>query len=105
MGVRVTAVAFRGKVENRDAVAPLLSEGGDVAIVARGKPHLLVMRCPCGCGDDLLINLDKHTGPAWHYYLNRYGLTLFPSYSQTRMWVALHCSGQPHLLVHGLGNR
>ncbi len=80
MGVRATTIAFRGKVENRDAVAPLLSESGDVAIVERGKPRLLVMRCPCGCGDDLLINLDKRAGPAWRYYLNRHGLTLFPSY-------------------------
>ncbi len=80
MSDRVTTVAFRGKVENRDAVAPLLSASGDVAVVERGKPRLLVMRCPCGCGDDLLVNLDNRAGPAWRYYLNRFGLTLFPSY-------------------------
>ena len=80
MSVRVTKVTFRGKVENRDAVAPLLSQSGDVVIVERGKPRLLVMRCPCGCKDDLLINLDNRVGPAWRYYLTRRGLTLFPSY-------------------------
>ena len=80
MSVRVTTVNVRGKVENRDAVAPLLSKSGDAVIVERGKPRMLVIRCPCGCQDDLLINLDSRVGPAWRYYLNRYGLTLFPSY-------------------------
>jgi hypothetical protein len=39
-----------------------------------------VLRCPCGCGDDLLINLDRRAGKAWYLYRNRKGLTLFPSY-------------------------
>jgi hypothetical protein len=40
----------------------------------------VIIRCPCGCGDDLLINLDKRAGPAWRYYRNQYGLSLYPSY-------------------------
>ncbi len=77
---RATKIRFRGKVENRDAATPLLSKGGDVALVERGRPRMLVMRCPCGCGDDILINLDRRSGPAWRFYLSARGLTLFPSY-------------------------
>jgi hypothetical protein len=76
----VKQVVFRGKVKRRDLGAPLLSAPGDAILVERGKPRLLILRCPCGCGDDLLINLDKRVGPAWHYYRNRSGLTLYPSY-------------------------
>lgn len=80
MSVPVRAITFKGKVESRDAVAQLLLQSGDVAIVERGKPRLLVMRCPCGCKDDLLINLDNRVGPAWRCYMNGRGLSLFPSY-------------------------
>jgi hypothetical protein len=41
---------------------------------------MLIIRCPCGCGDDLLINLDTRAGPAWRLYKNRRGTTLYPSY-------------------------
>jgi len=71
---------LRGKTETRDSASPLLSKGGDAVIVKRGKPRLLIVRCPCGCGDDLLINLDKRAGKAWYLYRNRKGLSLYPSY-------------------------
>ena len=80
MDFRAQKITFRGKVENRDAATPLLSTGGDVAVIERGRPRLLVMRCPCGCGDDLLINLDSRSGPAWRYYMSESGLSLYPSY-------------------------
>lgn len=80
MKSRAQKIIFRGKVEYRDAAASLLNEHGDSVIVERGKPRLLVIRCPCGCGDDLLINLDKRAGPAWRYYRNKHGLSLYPSY-------------------------
>jgi hypothetical protein len=77
---RARSVRFRGKVESRDAAAPLLAVKGDFAFVERGQPRLLVMRCPCGCGDDLVINLDPRAGNAWRHYQTRHGLTIFPSY-------------------------
>jgi hypothetical protein len=80
MKVRANKIYFRGKVERRDAAAPLLIHSGDFAIVERRKPRLIVLRCPCGCGDDLLINVDKRVGPAWRYYRNQYGMSLYPSY-------------------------
>lgn len=80
MATRVNRVNFRGKVERRDLGAPLLESAGDAVLVERGKPRLLILRCPCGCGDDLLINLDRRAGKAWHLYRKRNRLTLYPSY-------------------------
>jgi len=79
-GTRVNKVKFWGKVERHDLAASLLRSPGDVVIVERGKPRLLILRCPCGCGDDLLINLDQRAGKAWHLYQKRKRLTLYPSY-------------------------
>jgi len=73
-------ITFQGKVEYRDIAGTLLKNSGDAVIVERGKPRLLIIRCPCGCGDDLLINLDRRAGAAWRYYRNQHGLSLYPSY-------------------------
>jgi len=35
----------------------------------------MVLRRPCGCGDDLLINMGKRAGKAWRYYRNQYGMS------------------------------
>ena len=80
MTERVTKVSLRGKVQQRDLAATLLRFPGDAVLVERGKPRLLILRCPCGCGDDLLINLDRRSGAAWYLYRSRKGLSLYPSY-------------------------
>jgi hypothetical protein len=53
---------------------------GDAVIVERGCLRSLIVRCPCGCGDDLVINLDRRAGPAWRIYSRDDKLTLYPSY-------------------------
>ena len=80
MRSRARRIQFRGVAENRDAAAALLEAAGDVAVIEREQPRFLVMRCPCGCGADLLANLDRRAGPAWRLYRERGRLTLFPSY-------------------------
>jgi hypothetical protein len=36
--------------------------------------------CPCGCGEQLPINLDQRAGPAWRIYKAKNGsVTLYPS--------------------------
>jgi len=80
MATPVSKVSFRGKVEQRDLGTPLLQAPGDAVVVERGKPRLLILRCPCGCGDDLLVNLDRRAGKAWYLYRSRKGLSLYPSY-------------------------
>ncbi len=39
-----------------------------------------ILRCPCRCGDDLLINLDKRSGSAWRFCLKSGSYSLYPSY-------------------------
>lgn len=80
MRIRVNKIVFRGKVETRDAAAPMLKNSGEFVIVERGKPRMIIMRCPCGCGDDLIMNVDGRVGKAWRYYRNQYGMSLYPSY-------------------------
>src|SRR5262245_20190289 len=80
MANAVEKVSFRGKVEQRDMAARLLQAPGDAVIIERGRPRLLIFRCPCGCGDDLLVNLDRRAGKAWYLYQSRKGLSLYPSY-------------------------
>ena len=80
MATRTKEIALLGTVENLDLATPKLNVAGDTVLIHRGRPRMLVMRCPCGCGDNLIINLDNRTGYAWRYYRNRRGLTLYPSY-------------------------
>jgi len=57
-----------------------LRQSGDAALVQRGMPRMLLIKCPCGCGDTLVINLDQRLGHAWRMYSRDQSLTLFPSY-------------------------
>lgn len=80
MKIRAHSATVRGKVDQRSGASPLIKSGGDLVLVERGQPRLIVMRCPCGCNDDLVINLDRRVGPAWRFYASARGPTLFPSY-------------------------
>jgi Family of unknown function (DUF6527) len=77
---RTNQISLRGRVSTRDEASAKLDKAGDAVLVQRGQPRMLVLRCPCGCGDDLLINLDDRAGLAWRLYKNRRGTTLYPSY-------------------------
>jgi Family of unknown function (DUF6527) len=80
MRSRVRRIQFKGVADSRDTALPLLSDTGDVAVINRGRPRFIVIRCPCGCGENLFANLDRRAGPAWRLYHKRNKLTLFPSY-------------------------
>src|SRR5258706_1791972 len=80
MRTKATKVSYKGSVSNRSGSKGLLLTPGDFIMVRRGVPRLVILRCPCGCGDDLLINLDKRSGPAWRLYSKGGMYTLFPSY-------------------------
>lgn len=80
MTKRAYKVRYLGKAQNHAAAVAKLAQPGDAVIVDREGPRLLVMRCPCSCGDNLLVNLDKRSGPAWRIYLSNQEVTLYPSY-------------------------
>lgn len=77
---KANQVVFKGKIQTRADSKGLLLQPGDFIIVERGIPRLMILLCPCGCGDDLLINLDKRSGPAWRLYVKSGKYTLSPSY-------------------------
>lgn len=77
---RTKEIKAQGTVTSRHLANAKLKEPGDLVLIKRGRPRMLILRCPCGCGDDLLVNLDTRVGHAWRYYSTRRGLTLFPSY-------------------------
>lgn len=77
---RVTQVKFVGTFSNYGDAAARLKSVGDLALVERDMPRMLMLNCPCGCGDTLVINLDRRAGPAWRIYRRRGKISLFPSY-------------------------
>jgi hypothetical protein len=71
---------FCGTVSIRGDASAHLKSAGDAVLIERGRPRLLLLSCPCGCGEEFPINLDPRAGPAWRLYRNRRsGLSLFPS--------------------------
>jgi len=53
----------------------------------------MMLKCPCGCGEEIPINLDHRAGKAWRYYETRTrGVTLYPS-----IWRDTGC--QSHFIV------
>jgi hypothetical protein len=77
---RVENVRVTGVFASNDEGKASLVASGDAALVFRGIPRMLLVRCPCGCGDTLVLNLDRRTGPAWRLYQRGSVLTVHPSY-------------------------
>jgi uncharacterized protein DUF6527 len=91
---RVNTVQYQGAAESHDDAKALLKKAGDISLVQRGRPRSIVMFCPCGCRDELVINLDSRIGPAWHLYRNKKGTTLYPSF-----WRESGCGS--HFIIWG----
>lgn len=83
-----------GNVEGRAEAKSVLHNPGDTAVVFRGYPRWFVMLCPCGCGEELAVNLDRKTGPAWRLYESNDTQTLYPS-----IWLKSGC--RSHFIVWG----
>jgi Family of unknown function (DUF6527) len=75
-----TKIRFRGTVARLSDASAHLELPGDTVLVERGRPRLLMISCPCGCGELFPINLDPRAGPAWRLYSDpRRGVSLYPS--------------------------
>ena len=69
-----------GSVTNRSEASIFLKAPGDAVLVERGRPRLLMLACPCGCGEEFPVNLNSRAGPAWELYRDPDNqLTVFPS--------------------------
>ena len=86
-------IKLSGSVQSRAEASGLLRAPGDVVIIQRGIPRWLLMKCPCGCNEDLPVNLDGRAGPAWRYYPNNIsGMSVYPS-----VWRDTGC--QSHFII------
>lgn len=72
-------VRMVGDAEYRDQAEAALNAPGDASIVFRARPRSIIMACPDGCGETLVINLDSRADKAWRFDMRGEGLTLFPS--------------------------
>jgi len=72
-------VRMLAPAEYRDQAEAALSAPGDAAMVVRARPRSVIMACPDGCGETLVINLDSRADKAWRLDMRGEGLTLFPS--------------------------
>lgn len=71
--------SIKSIVSTREGVKGLLKSPGDAVLIQRSEPRWLMLLCPCGCGDEIPINLDIRSGKAWRIYNKNNELTLFPS--------------------------
>ena len=90
--MRPLPLMIRGIVPSRSSTAGMIRSAGDAVLVERERPRVLLLACPCGCGDELSINLDRRAGPAWRLYRTTGSFTLFPS-----VWRDVGC--QSHFII------
>ena len=76
---RRTRLNWRGTLSSVGEASAAAPDACDAVLVVRGRPRRLVLRCPCGCGELLPINLDDRAGPAWRLYHEERGVSLYPS--------------------------
>lgn len=70
---------LKGVVSSRSDTTGMLNVAGDAVLVERGRPRLLVLMCPCGCGEIYATNLDGQAGKAWRLYRKGESITIYPS--------------------------
>jgi len=86
-------ISLKAEVASRVGTEELLTDPGDVVLITRGQPRWILLRCPCGCGEEIPVNVDARAGKAWRLYREeRTGITLFPS-----VWRDTGC--QSHFII------
>jgi len=80
-------IRWRGQHASRQGAVTALERSGDTSAVVRGdEARQVLIQCPCGCGLIITANLDERVGPAWRWYRNVAGNTLYPS-----VWLETGC--------------
>jgi hypothetical protein len=79
-------VSYKTKVfSDRSIALDAAHRGRVLAVVERaGTLKWVLLRCPCGCGEDLALNLMRSHLPVWELAVNRTGqASLHPSVHAT----------------------
>ncbi len=79
MSLPARQVRICGHGEYRDQAEACLKAPGDASLVQRGVLRSFVMKCPDGCGETLVVNLDPRSGKAWRLDQRSGVPTLYPS--------------------------
>lgn len=66
--MKIITLNIVGNVPSMSEAMRLVGQAGDAALIERGHPRILLLGCPCGCGERFPINLDPRAGPAWRIY-------------------------------------
>ena len=76
---RVYKINYIGERSSQSESKGLISKSGDLIIIKRGGLRSLILKCPCACGEDLVLNLDPRVDKAWRLYIRKKKITVFPS--------------------------
>lgn len=68
-----------GAAPYREEAEALLERPGDASLVERGVTRAMVLKCPDGCGETLVVNLDPRSGKAWRLDRRQNSTTVYPS--------------------------
>ena len=86
-------LSLKSIVKSRSEISSQLEAPGDAILIIRGEPRWLLLKCPCGCNDEIPVNLDWRAGNAWRIYGGvDERLTLFPS-----VWRDTNC--RSHFII------
>ena len=73
-------LSVKAIVATRAEVSDQLKLPGDAVLIQRDQPRWLLLKCPCGCSDEIPVNLDRRAGKAWRFYRDaRLRVSVFPS--------------------------
>ncbi|WP_342723585.1 DUF6527 family protein [Bradyrhizobium sp. B097] len=79
MSMVARKVNLLGAAEYREDGRKMLAAPGDAVVIQRGTLRSLLIRCPDGCGETLVVNLDPRAGKAWSLDMRTGRPTLYPS--------------------------
>lgn len=55
-----------------------------IYLIGDELPWLLVIRCPCSCGDEIRLNLLQEESPNWRYKITNKSIDVHPSIRRVR---------------------
>ncbi|WP_207004744.1 DUF6527 family protein [Trinickia mobilis] len=91
--MKTLRIALKAELTSRAGADEFLKAPGDAVLICRETPRWLLLQCPCGCGEQIPVNVDKRAGKAWRFYCDAdKSVTLFPS-----VWRDTGC--QSHFII------
>lgn len=58
-------------IKNIEDVPAIISDNTIFIIQDGNEPELIAFKCPCGCNENILLNLLKDARPQWRFRINQ----------------------------------